>query len=393
MAVVDSFGGTIAKFLANDGRPILLPSAELGGIRGRAVPMPTSEAFLQLLDTLLSSRHRFGLRVTIHTNGKDADNSDNVSTREWGGEIRLSSDLEVDIAMTFRGADTLRRLRFGHARMHMPIGAILVDSILQYQDVAGMPGHRAWFRIRLPKPVAYGAVVAGQLLALDSATGVIVQEKELFAQYDSLPPVVTSYRALLFSDGRIGIHVEAGDEDSGMSESSIETVYSTNGGRTWSRVVHDCIEDDFGHPAIFETVLGPFSRGTNVLVGIAAHDVVGNSSDSLPTDFSVLVAPDGAESALSLTDDALAYGNPIYKPNVIMRLRKMATDSESETISSAAGSQRVFLLRRRDELQSLPDSFVSWRVDPTKFLRVPSHLARTIGPGGAQWKVLALRVP
>jgi hypothetical protein len=103
--------------------------------------------------------------------------------------------------------------------------------------------------------------------------------------------MLSSYRAVLLSDGRVAVQVHAGDGESGMSGHGVTTRFSLDGGNTWHHQVHSSVEDDFGRPWIFETVLGPFPIGYGLLIGVSARDNAGNVTARLPFDASVYRAP------------------------------------------------------------------------------------------------------
>lgn len=224
-----------------------------------------------------------------------------------------------------------------------------------------------------------------------SVAGAVPQQHERFAVADTIPPMLSSYRAVLFRDGRVAIQVHVGDRQSGVSESGVATHYSLNGGKTWLRQVHSSIEDDFGRPATFETTLGPFEGGTELLIGVSARDLVGNTSRGLPVDAGVLVAPMNMERVLDTFGSSGVDGNPVFSHEAIARLAVwIDTAHVNQRAAVQSGTER-FELRRLQDLRTLPDSLRAWAVDVTKFERLDVPLER-LSRDGSEWTVLRVRV-
>lgn len=397
VAAVDSFGTPLMEVTLLDGAPIRVPAANLGGAEGRVMPISGFAAFESLVDSLARTNSRFGLRARIQTTGGDADESDNVKTREWGPWLSMAPSGELTINFNFAVSHRTRA-----ARVRMETVAVPSRALVDYpwsRDGLLLPPGRYTREVRLvtPKQLPMGSVFAARLTLTDSQTGVVLQQHERIAVYDTVPPMLSSYRAVLLRDGRVAIQVQAGDRHSGVSENGVATEYSLDGGTTWRSQVHVFVEDDFGRPALFETVLGPFSRGADLLIGVHTHDVAGNTSERLPVDASVFAAPRNAELLVDSFDIRHPNGNPVFGPATVAR-RAAWVDTAEATLAyllarrsqTGLSASERFELRRLHELRTVPRSFDVWRVDVSGFIRVDSPLVWFSPDDGSERTVLRI---
>lgn len=219
------------------------------------------------------------------------------------------------------------------------------------------------------------------------------------ASHDTVPPMVSNYRAVLLPDGRVAVQLLAGDAGSGISRTGAVTRYSLDGGRTWHRAIHSPVEDDFGRPALFETVLGPFPRGANLLLGLVVRDRAGNVSMQLPADAAVFLAPQNAGLAVdSFGMGKGPSGNPIFSPEAVARRAAWVLAAESavanlltRALDGDLSPTERFELRRLEELRTVPAAFTSWGVDVTRFRRVDAALVKVGAAGGSDQIVFRVR--
>lgn len=171
IAVVDSFGTTLMDFSLHDGAPIRVPAAGLGGAEGRVIRIPGVPAFEKLVDSLLSTEACFGLRAKIRTAGSDADESDNVKTREWRRWLPMapSAMLKMTFSLAVPHRPAVARVRIEPLRV--PAGAVVV-----YPQSGGGPlvppgRHSREVHLVTPEQLPLGSVFAVRLTLTDSRTG------------------------------------------------------------------------------------------------------------------------------------------------------------------------------------------------------------------------------
>jgi hypothetical protein len=228
-------------------------------------------------------------------------------------------------------------------------------------------------RFIAPPALPHGSIALARLTIRDGLTGQIVEESERLAAFDTIPPTVGSYRAVLLRDGRIAIQVQVGDRHSGVAENAVSTRFSIDGGKTWRQQVHFAIHDDFERPAIFETVIGPIPTGSEVLLGLNAEDMVGNSTLGVPADATVILAPLNAERLLNLPSGV--EGNPIFSAESIARLAQwvdtayLSLLNKRSNVPREVERAREFELRRLHDLRALPEAFRARHIDLVGFKR------------------------
>lgn len=394
IAIIDSVGTCLIEAPLENGHPITLPAASLGGTEGHIVPISGPPAFRKLLDSLVRTESRFGLRASIRTVGGDADDSDNVRTRECGPWAPMGPSATVSMTFSFAVSAPTRA-----AELHVELIGVPIGSRLGADHNGGRlflhPGHYTKeVHLRTPKQLPHGSVFGVRLTLTDSVTGETLQQHERFAAYDTVPPMLTSYRGILLRDGRVAIQVQAGDRHSGVSEEGVATRYSLDGGKTWRQQVHSFVEDDFGKPALFETIIGPFAPGADLLIGLRVQDRAGNTTDALPTDASVFLAPSNAEQLLNAFSGPRIDGNPIFAPETIVRLAawidtahaKLFADRPLDAEPRAAADR--FELRRLQELREVLTAFRTRNVDLSGFDPVDARVVKLTSDSRAPSTVL-----
>lgn len=381
LAILDSLGQKKQEVNLLGGATFRVPRLSLGGGMGRVVPADP-QAFAQVVADILRSDAPFSLLARIATRGSDGQASDNVGTREFRRWMRLSPDSNVDLQFAFQVASTLRA-----PRAHLDVLRKPARSRLHSQTCDALRlesgQHACVVRFSTPGKMTDGAVLAVRLTIRDGETGVVAQQHIRIAAYDTIAPLLTSYRAVILGDGRVAVQVYAGDEDTGIPGYGVVTRYSVDGGQTWGRQHHSSIEDDFGRPAIFETVVGPFIRGREVMLAIEVHDHTGNTSRRLPADAAVFVAPRGAENLIDSLVGHPPVGNPLFSHHLVGRqtawiadgnatLRRSGNSLSPDTVLS------VFERRRVLELGVLPSLFRRWKIDAAEFRRENPSIVHTV---------------
>lgn len=397
VAVIDSLGTALVEFPLRNGAPVHVPAANLGGAEGHVESISAPPVFEDLVDSLIRTGTRFGLRARIATNGGDKNDSDNVKTREWGPWLPMTAGADVTMKVFFVVPSGTLTARVHRESVRVPPGARVVsgsrgDSVFLH---AGL--HYSEIRLLTPEWLPHGSVFVSRVTLTDSATGQVLQQHERIAVYDTIPPVISSYRAVLFCDGRLAVQLQAGDRHAGVPEGGAATRYSIDGGTTWNQEVHHFAYDDFGRPALFETILGPFSPDTELLIGVSVRDMIGNTSVALPAEAIVLAAPRNAERAIETFGLSRLDGNPVFAPVDVQRRARAINDgaashdlSEHAARASLSADQR-FELKRVHELRTVPEQFHHWGVDMVDFRRVNVERVRLSGNYQSARSVLRIR--
>jgi hypothetical protein len=371
----------LANAALNDGKPISVGCARAGGIDGREFTISGIPAVDRVVDSLLQSEDRFAIRVIVETAGSDADESDNMSTRDFGAWTKMlpNAEFSTSVAFVIPVSTSAMRLATDLKGPQVQWLSDSTDVISTTPDTV----YRKTIHLRTLDMLPHGSVLMARLTLLDSATGKMISQYERFAAFDTVPPVISSYRMLLFHDGQVAIQVQVGDQHSGVSARGVTTLLSSDGGRSWRRVVHRAIEDDFGRPAIFEAYAGLVPNDSSLLVAIQAQDLVGNWGNVIPDDATVWRVPGASEGALALPRRFLEYGNPVFAPE---QLHQTTSLGEGATILGVSDRRHsnlttdVFEARRVRELSEIVHEFAKWGIDPEHFDRVEaSQKTFTIG--------------
>jgi hypothetical protein len=169
-----------------------------------------------------------------------------------------------------------------------------------------------------PADIEEGAFLETRISLIDDATGEIVQQREWFQVYDTIPPDISNYRIMMTPDHRVAIEALVGDKGSGVMEATgVQTEYSTDGGRTWSARPHNYTRGNFVTPTTFEAVLGPFAPGTPLQLRFSARDTAGNVQAIVPTDASAVSVGRGAEKLLDRTGLPGGTPSPLFFANAL----------------------------------------------------------------------------
>lgn len=173
---------------------------------------------------------------------------------------------------------------------------------------------------------------------LDCADGSVVDQSEWFYATDTVPPLVSNYRAMVLDNRAIAIRAVIGDEHSGVDLEAITTSISIDSGQTWREYGHVGFQKNIDGPTVSWTVVGPFRSGDVVWLAITAYDRSGNANRRIPDDATMFEGPAHGSALLvegSLPWDATAV---IFEPNqqagrlelesdLRRRLRLHSTDS------------------------------------------------------------------
>jgi hypothetical protein len=397
LAVVDSLGNALMEIPVQNGAPINLAAAALGGSEARVVPVAGGPAFENLLTELLRSRIPFGLRARIRTTGGDADEADNVATREWRASIPILPSAEQTITFAFVVPHGLRAARVRVETLIAPQDTPVRNPLSEHGLLMPPGTYAKEIHLTTPSNLRHGSRVLARLTVADSETGEVLQQHERLAVYDTIPPMLSSYRAVLLRDGRVAVQVHAGDRHAGVSENGVSTHYSLDGGHTWQRRLHASVEDDFGRPALFETVLDSLPAGADLLLGICAQDWVGNTNMRLPADASVFQAPINAELILDAFGVASTSGNPLFAPTTVARhaswVAAEAAHARSLALQPLAGlgATERFELRRIEDLQTVPVAFRTAGVNIKGFKHIDARTLRLSADDGLERTVLRIR--
>ena len=355
--VLDSMGSLLLQAAIPRGDSMIhLSAAHLGGREGIDVPFSQITALQEIIDTLSSKNSGFGIRVRIATRDGEANLTNSVGTREWRPWIFLEPGKRIATHFLFNfdrlvrpGKVSLEALRippaFGIERPQQE------DSILTNTDTYSRELH-----LTTPARIPHGLAIAVRLTVTDMGTSEIRQQHLRIAVNDTLPPQVTGYRAILGYDGAVAIQVSAADRQSGVAENAVTTEYSTDGGSTWRRKVHRSVEDTFGRPAIFESIIGPFAPGQGVLLGVVVADRVGNRTTSIPESAALFAAP----RTLAVSEQkigAMAEGSPLFRHEDLARIME-TVESEATQRFDDFSRARIrptdpFEVRRKLEWRAL----------------------------------------
>jgi hypothetical protein len=335
----------------------------------------------------------FGLRARIATIGGDADETDNQATRQW--------------AVTFPvqpGATARLRFSFSLPQGHDPITVNVETDLLPREaslelarasdSIAGAIHiyHRE-YDIVIPGDLPYGTAFPVRLTVAHARSHEALQHHERIAVYDTTPPMVTSYRAVMLRDGRIAVQVQVGDRYAGLSENAVITEYSQDNGQTWVSTIHRSTYDDFAKPALFEAIIdSPVPHG-GLLIGVSVRDNIGNTTRELPADATVFVAPPNAEFLLDAPPGYHPDGNPIFAPEKLARQALWVRNHRARrTFSRDEHSNATdrFESRRLAQLDSLPAILRAEKVDVSRFLLYDAPLVRVSSRAGVEG--LALRL-
>ena len=301
---------------------IRIPAYEQGGREGKIIRMAASWELNALIDRFDRTRTRYGVVATVDTVGDDADWSDNRKIKEWNIPYRVRPG-EVNVFnYTFRNtAGAASRVRWRIDQSAPPDGWRVEGLPHGGTTFVMAPGQAIGgvLLLRAPAQIAEGAFLETRLALVAEDSGKVLQQHEWFQVYDTEPPGVTNYRAVLLQDHTVAIQALVADKSSGVLEATgVSTEFSADNGRTWAVKSHNYKVGNFIRPTLFETVLGPFAPNTRVLVRFTALDTAGNAQSIIPADASAFVAPPLAERLIQQ-----AYVFPRTQQNPVFDLERL----------------------------------------------------------------------
>lgn len=394
ITVADTAGSVLLEATLRGGDAVRIPAAHLGGQVGRVIEFSRSGALVELLDSLRGSNIPFVMYGRIATVGGDAFEADNSAERSWRPWTKLTPGSQATVPIGF---DITRKTQVRLESVRVPAD-VEVEAVQIRDGQVFAPGsYFGWVKVRSPQGLAIGSTYVLRSTLLDNSRRSVIRRVHHIAVYDTVAPRVTGYRVVILEDGRIAIQIRAGDEHSGISEVGVQTGYSLDGGRTWRRKRHDSIEDDFGRPAIFDGVIGPFASEDTVVIKVEVQDAVGNVSDQLPDDAVVLAAPRRAEILVdSLATDS-PNGHPIFRHQEILRhaawtqYRDTASDRPRMPEEVGASPSDRFESRRIQELRTIPAVAEKWGIRLQDFVTLEANVAGYYVTGGKTRLVLRIQ--
>jgi len=271
-----------------------------------------------------------------------------------------------------------------------PAGWLVEGVPDQKQPFTLAPGEsrRGTLLMRAPEVIKEGEFLEARLSVVDMATNSVFQQNEWFQIYDTVPPVVTDYRMVLLDDGQIATQALVSDQGSGILEATgVATEYSTDGGRRWSRTTAAYKNGNFVRPTLFESVMGPFRPGTEVLVRFSARDTAGNETAIIPSDAVAMIAPQGANLLLQT-----AYLFPRTQRNPIFDIDKLHEIQQNLKALKAKGVklETVNFLERNNPAGVDPDRLRQLGIGTEQFYIVVDDLKRleNVKPSMTKMKVV-----
>jgi hypothetical protein len=173
--------------------------------------------------------------------------------------------------------------------------------------------------MRAPQKIDEGSFLETRLSLVDVESNRVFQQHEWFQVFDTEKPIVSNYKVVLLNDNTMAIQALVADKGSGVPQATgVSTEFSVDGGKTWAKKAHNYKVGNFVRPTLFETVIGPFTSGTKVLVRFTAMDTYGNSQTIIPDDASAFSAPNTAELLLQQS-----YIFPRTQQNPLFDLEKL----------------------------------------------------------------------
>ena len=299
----------------NDRRLLSVPAYRLGGREGRRVRLALTTELIELLGGLERKGSPYAIRATIRTLGRDANWRDDTSEKEW----RKNQTLRPGREYRFRYGFSNNTRETVLARWNIEIQSVPAGGSLRFRPEPGTflslaAGRHdgGTVRFRAPAVVREGSFLAVRATLLD-LSGKVLSLREWFLVADTVPPMVSNYRALVLGNRTIAVQVLVGDPNAGVRPFGVNTVYSVDGGRTWAVMGMEPRVARTSRLILFEGVVGPFAPGAKLLLGLRATDAAGNRQRALPLDARAFLAPENSERLFGLHQAAAATeGNPLF---------------------------------------------------------------------------------
>ena len=346
--VVDAEGRVLLHLTPPAGEEVVqVPAANLGGRQGKIIRMQASWELNGLIDRFDLAHVQYGIMATIQPLGQDDDLSNNRKTKTWNNMSRVVPGGTTTFNYALANHESERQtFQLRLERSHVPPDWRLSDSNEGRGNITLGPGEsvRGTLSLTVPSNLAQiGAFSEVRISLVEPTTGSVYRQNEWFEIFDTVPPVISNYRAVLLRDHTVAIQALVSDQHSGVLEATgVSTEYSVDGGRTWARKAHNYKTGNFIRPTLFETVLGPFPAGTDVMLRFTARDTAGNTSSIIPSDATAFAAPPGAEQLIQM-----AYVFPRLRPNPVFQVEQLRVLSASIRSARARGLD-LRRMRRQD---------------------------------------------
>jgi hypothetical protein len=393
LVLVDSTGAVLRETLLNSGAPVSVPAVDHGGTYGKMIEVPRSEV-LRLSKQSGGKPLRLDARIRVQTLGGDRDYSDNVVTVDWSDWRRLAPSALIELPFHLE-VERPSRLHFTVESLQVPEGASVVPPSIARSGFFVEGQHHVKVGLHTGESLSHGSVAIVRLTIRECGSGKVLLRHERTAVYDTVAPTVADYRAVVLSDGRVAVQAQVFDEHSAVYDSNVSSRYSEDEGRSWNTARHTPTDDFLGRPALYETVIGPFSNSEDLLVSLEFEDLVGNAGRGIPTDAAVFLAPKGAEVLLyGAAGDP--EGNPIFRVESILRSvstveREVRLASVPNGSTDTVRAEDAFELRRRAEVRALSEKARLGGVDLAAFRPTTPTLLRLSSKTGHELAVLRLQ--
>jgi hypothetical protein len=380
--LLDAAGSVLLRVPLNKEAPLAVPPYQLGGNEGVLVPIVHSAELRRLLAEMPGRNMAYGLRATVETHGNDFDWSNNSKTKEWRPHSRVSAPMVRELAYTFTNVmPRSLRVRWQiHARIPPGWRVGGLPPVNKAFRWAAGEQLRDSFHVAVPMNAAHGSSASIRIALVDAASNRVREEHEWRQVFDSVPPRLSNYRAILLRNHTVAVQLMADDAHAGVSPGSVFTFYSIDGGKTWHKQAHDARLNPLGHMTWWETVIGPFPPQTRLLLGVTATDDADNRDAWLPVDASVFLAPVNAELLLEGRDPVFAPApSTLFEVEYVASLlaRHFAPSARAQLRASPTEATRQSGLSILDSLQVAEErSFIRWLSErkfelPFTQIRVP----------------------
>lgn len=318
---------------------IRVPAYDRGGKEGKILRMKADWGLNALIDRFDIARIRYHVRATAETVGKEDKNPlDNSKVKSWNIPFRVNPGQLNSYNYVFTNyGDQTKKLKWMFEHTPYPHdwkieGVPDLDNIFTLKPGESLKGTLI---MRAPDVVNEGDFLEARLSLVDIENNKIFMQNEWFQIYDTKPPVVTDYRLISLNDGTLAIQALVSDEGSGILEATgVSTEFSVDGGKTWARKAHNYKVGNFIRPTLFETVIGPFRKGTDVQLRFTALDTAGNAATIIPADAASFVAPPGANKLLeSAYIFPRTQKNPIFEIDQLQEIQNKLKNLEEKGIA------------------------------------------------------------
>lgn len=306
----------------DDQKQIRVPAKDRGGLDGKVLRMKASWELNTLIDRFDITRTRYHVMATVVTEGKDFNLLDNRKVKSWNAPTRVKPNHVNVYNYVFKNYQA-HSLKYKWLFEHTPypegwkIEGVPTDT----NEIVWKPGEeiRGTLLMKAPEKPNEGEFLEGRLSLVNAENNEIILQNEWFQIYDTQPPDISNYRAVLMDDGQIAIQALVADKGSGILEATgVSTEFSVDGGRTWARKPHNYKVGNFIRPTLFETVIGPFKQNTKVQLRFTALDTAGNAATVIPVDATAFRAPPNANVLLQS-----AYLFPRTQANPLFEIDKL----------------------------------------------------------------------